>query len=80
MSRAPSVMLRLPARPTAVAEARHAVQATCRHLPRETVSDATLLYGLRNPDVRRVGNYYDRPDFAMCKEILRTLEAEGRAT
>lgn len=43
MSRAPSVMLRLPARPTAVARARHAVRDTCGHLPQDTVSDATLL-------------------------------------
>lgn len=35
--------LRLPARPTAVAQARHAVRDTCRHLPETTVSDATLL-------------------------------------
>lgn len=35
--------LRLPARPTAVAEARDAVRSTCRHLPDTTVGDATLL-------------------------------------
>jgi anti-sigma regulatory factor (Ser/Thr protein kinase) len=38
-----SVTLRLPARPTAVAEARNAVRETCRHLPERTLDDATLL-------------------------------------
>ena len=42
-SRVPSVTLRLPARPDAAAQARHAVRDTCRHLPAGTVGDATLL-------------------------------------
>jgi anti-sigma regulatory factor (Ser/Thr protein kinase) len=42
-SREPSVTLRLPARPIAAAQARHAVRDSCRHLPETTVSDATLL-------------------------------------
>ena len=41
--REPSVTLRLPARPSVAAEAREAVRDTCRHLPQDTVSDATLL-------------------------------------
>ena len=42
-SHASTVTLRLPARPTAAAQARHAVRDTCRHLSEGTVSDATLL-------------------------------------
>ena len=42
-SHASSVTLRLPARLSSVAEARHAVQDTCQHLRGDTVSDATLL-------------------------------------
>ena len=42
-SRVPAVTLRLSARLSSVAEARHAVQDTCQHLPETTVNDATLL-------------------------------------
>ena len=55
-SHEPSVTLRLPARPSSAAQARHAVRDACRHLPDNTICDATLLVSeLVTNAVRHVG-------------------------
>jgi hypothetical protein len=37
------------------------------------------LWGMRNPDVRYVGNYYEHPHWPEVEEILQTLIPPGAA-
>ena len=37
-------------------------------------ADARSIYGLRNPDVRKVGTYYERRDFLEIEELIHRTQ------